>query len=176
MQPAFLGVVLGAFALVCTVLPRAEAVTAEPGTEDTRIALDLRTAPARTWQQRLLEDPVEVEIARRRRAIAAEIKSFDSAHPWAGHYYMGDGLGVNIELDVAPNAGAIVTWRGCLGRYGWNWGKITVEGDRLCIAFERPSDALGASGFAATYRIVAEGEKQQLEGREPKQVLERYAW
>src|SRR5262245_36189497 len=59
------------------------------------------------------------------REISAELKELPS-HPWAGAYYQGDGLGVNLDLDLAPKAGAAFLWRGCLGMYGQNLGPITA--------------------------------------------------
>src|SRR6267143_4128952 len=37
------------------------------------------------------------------------------AHPWAGKYYYGDGLGVNVHLSLAPKSGFVFTWNGCPG-------------------------------------------------------------
>jgi len=46
------------------------------------------------------------------------------AREWAGEYYVGDGLGMNVRILVAPTAGMTYTWRGCLGLYDGNQGEI----------------------------------------------------
>lgn len=83
-----------------------------------------------------------------------EISTLVPRHPWAGQYYRGDGLGVNIRLLVAPRGGALVTWRGCTGLYGWNWGPVTTDADTLHIEFQLPTDSGIGSGFAANYHVA----------------------
>ena len=51
------------------------------------------------------------------------------AHDWAGEYYVGDGLGMNVRIHVAPEAGITYTWHGCLGLYDGNYGEITGSFD-----------------------------------------------
>src|SRR4051812_10255954 len=46
--------------------------------------------------------------------VEAEIKALGD-HPWAGSYYLGDGLGMNVKLSLAPSAGVVATWMGCMG-------------------------------------------------------------
>lgn len=47
------------------------------------------------------------------------------ARRWAGEYYVGDGLGMNVQILVAPDAGITYTWHGCMGLYDGNHGQIT---------------------------------------------------
>ena len=54
-------------------------------------------------------------------------------HPWAGEYYAGDGLGMNLRLWVAPRAGAAFQWHGCLGLYEQNFGTAKSDGPYLSI-------------------------------------------
>ena len=56
----------------------------------------------------------EHKATERRSAVQAEIKTLGK-HPWAGEYYEGDGLGVGISLALAPKAGYVFEWHGCLG-------------------------------------------------------------
>lgn len=72
-------------------------------------------------------------------AEAAKLKD----HPWAGHYFMGDGLGLNIDLTLAPDSGFVYEWRGCLGLYDRNWGKVTRTDKGLELAFELPNAKSG---------------------------------
>src|SRR5438477_12939061 len=45
-------------------------------------------------------------------------------HNWAGEYYFGDGLGVNVSLALAPESGFVFSWHGCLGLYDLNYGDV----------------------------------------------------
>lgn len=42
-------------------------------------------------------------------AVYNEIAALGPEHPWAGHYYAGDGLGFNSSISLAPKAGYIIT-------------------------------------------------------------------
>src|SRR4030095_1837931 len=64
-------------------------------------------------------------VSERGRRIRAELLNLPK-HAWAGDYYRGDGLGVNVSLLIAPEAGFVFTWDGCLGRYDWNYGNVRV--------------------------------------------------
>jgi hypothetical protein len=59
-----------------------------------------------------------------RQQVREEIKSLGH-HVWAGEYYFGDGLGVNVSLILAPKFGYVFEWRGCLGLYDRNYGAVT---------------------------------------------------
>jgi hypothetical protein len=94
----------------------------------------------------LVQVPPDGEKATRQRdAIRRELSSLD-AHPWAGDYYEGDGLGANISLTLAPKTGVAATWTGCLGLYGANRGRIVENAGRLQFGFEAPNDS-GFGGF-----------------------------
>jgi hypothetical protein len=76
------------------------------------------------------EEPL---LRARRERILAEIEQLGE-HDWAGIYSMGDGLGVNVTLAIAPQAGATYTWNGCLGLYDLNHGDIVeVASDRITL-------------------------------------------
>ncbi len=53
--------------------------------------------------------------ARRKVRIERELKQLGGRHPWAGTYYLGDGLGIKFTLSLAPSAGFTFSWRGCMG-------------------------------------------------------------
>lgn len=91
---------------------------------------DVRRALARLVRER------EDEIEQRRRAILSESLA-DGAPDWAGSYHTGDGLGVNVTIDVTPNGGAVYTWHGCMGLYDANVGVVEHVGpDRVRVKWE----------------------------------------
>jgi hypothetical protein len=104
----------------------------------------------------------EAEIERRQSALLKEIAPLYMEHPWAGRYYAGDGLGVNIDLLIAPKGGCLAVWRGCLGLYGCNWGSVAVRDDRLHVEFERPNTPGEWGHFDCDYTIVGCGEDRFL--------------
>jgi hypothetical protein len=59
----------------------------------------------------------------RRQEIRKEIASLKD-HPWAGEYFKGDGLGMNILLSIAPKAGYVYEWYGCEGLYVRDYGTV----------------------------------------------------
>src|SRR5437764_903929 len=65
------------------------------------------------------------DVVQRSDRIKAELARL-SDHEWAGTYFEGDGLGVNIALQIAPDGGVSETWHGCLGPYGANQGDVRV--------------------------------------------------
>ncbi|MBI5881811.1 MAG: hypothetical protein HZB91_01705 [Elusimicrobia bacterium] len=71
---------------------------------------------------------------RRTKAVADEIARLAGRHPWAGGYYQGDGLGANLSLLVAPEAGYHYAWRGCTGTHEEEHGRVREQQGKL--AFE----------------------------------------
>ncbi len=66
----------------------------------------------------------------------------DWAKEWAGSYYVGDGTGMNVRIQVAPKSGLSYRWRGCLGTYGARNGVIeTVYSNGLKIKFSEGPEA-----------------------------------
>lgn len=102
----------------------------------------------------------EAAVEGQRRAIRQEIAGL-GAHRWAGDYYEGDGLGANIAFTLAPNRGVAATWRGCLGLYGANRGRVIEENGVLRMRYDRPN-ASGFGGFPDALRPVAWGERRYL--------------
>lgn len=96
-----------------------------------------------------------------RKLIERELSSLHE-HPWAGHYYYGDGLGVNVRLDLAPRSGFVFTWHGCLGLYDLNYGKVEETGGRVKLVFRFPNDKKGFQGIAPELIPVLWGERHYL--------------
>jgi len=62
-------------------------------------------------------------IVARQKAIEAELERI-GVHAWAGEYSEGDGLGANLRLSLAPQAGIAGTLTGCLGLYDARAGSV----------------------------------------------------
>jgi hypothetical protein len=84
------------------------------------------------------------------------------AHPWAGHYYYGDGLGVNVDLSVAPKSGFAFTWNGCLGLYDLNYGDAVETDGRIRLVFKLPNERKGFQGIAREFLPVVWGDRHYL--------------
>lgn len=92
-----------------------------------------QTAPT---SGRIKEDDLQAasgDIDARRNRIKDELTSLADrknlpadhwSRAWAGTYYVGDRLGMNVNIAVAPKAGIAYTWHGCLGLYDGNHGDI----------------------------------------------------
>ncbi|MDB5335300.1 MAG: hypothetical protein JWN70_919 [Planctomycetaceae bacterium] len=74
-------------------------------------------------------------VAERLSKGGAELASL-TGHGWAGRYYEGDGLGVNISIQLAPTNGAVVTWHGCLGLYDQNYGPLQEANGQIRVAWK----------------------------------------
>lgn len=57
-----------------------------------------------------------------------------------GGYYMGDRLGMNIDLTLLAGGGYSMNWSGCQGLYGAAVGRWGLEDNRLLL---EPSDQQG---------------------------------
>ena len=84
---------------------------------------------------------------RRAQEIEAEIERLDD-HPWAGKYYYGDGLGVNVTFFVAPDAGYLFEWHGCMGLYDRNYGAVQEDDGRIRLSFTLENIRQGFQGIA----------------------------
>jgi len=101
----------------------------------------------------------------KREQIEVELKALGD-HPWAGEYYYGDGLGVNVALVLAPKAGFAFSWHGCLGLYDQNYGTVEVRDGRIRLHPMLPNDAEGRHGrfrgTAEEFVPVAWGDRHYL--------------
>jgi hypothetical protein len=55
----------------------------------------------------------------------------------AGTYYLGDGLGVNLTLVVAPDGAFSFRLQGCLGTYARAEGRVSIHDGELWLETER---------------------------------------
>lgn len=104
----------------------------------------------------------EAEAKRRQSQVRAEVGALGPAHAWAGDYYAGDGLGANTTLLLAPAAGFVFEWHGCLGLYDRNYGAVAWAGDRVRLTFTFPNQRKGFQGIAPEFVPVAWGERRYL--------------
>jgi hypothetical protein len=72
-------------------------------------------------------------IYARRERIAAAALRMGPAHPWAGSYYRGDGLGCNEVITLSPDEGYQYTNHGCLGLYAADHGSVAASGGRIVL-------------------------------------------
>lgn len=97
----------------------------------------------------------------KRDQIRAEVGKL-GAHPWAGEYYAGDGLGVNEVIILAPIAGYVFEWHGCLGLYDRNYGAVTEKDGKLTLSFTFENSRDGLRGIAPVLVPVPWGERRYL--------------
>lgn len=112
------------------------------------------------------EDPrfgpeAEAEFDARLARIREEIAKLGTGG-WAAIYYCGNGLSVNVEVELAPKSGFVFTWRGCLGLLDSNYGTATEKGGRLELAFHFINALDGYSGLAPVFVPVKWGERRYL--------------
>jgi hypothetical protein len=107
------------------------------------------------------EAPPDGEAAMQRRETIRRELSALGAHPWAGEYYEGDGLGANIEVTLAPMSGVAATWNGCLGLYGANRGRVVERAGMLVFGFETPNGK-GFGSFPDAVVPVRWGQRRYL--------------
>jgi hypothetical protein len=81
---------------------------------------------------------------------------------WAGDYYQGDGLGVNVDLTLAPKNGFVATWKGCLGLYDVNYGKVNSAEGKIRLAFTHANNHRGFEGFPEELMPVRWAERHYL--------------
>jgi hypothetical protein len=93
--------------------------------------------------------------------IASELKA-SPHHPWAGEYYAGDGLGVNMSLDLAPKSGFVFEWHGCMGLYDRNYGAVDSANGSLHLSFTFENKRQGFEGIAPDLIPVLWGDRRYL--------------
>jgi hypothetical protein len=97
----------------------------------------------------------------RKRRIERELKDLHG-YQWAGSYYYGDGLGVNVHLSLAPKSGFEFTWNGCLGLYDLNYGDVVEKDGRITLVFTHPNSRKGFEGIAPELVPLVWGERHYL--------------
>ena len=96
-----------------------------------------------------------------RERIQEEIKTL-SKHVWAGEYYAGDGLGMNVYLSLAPKAGYVYEWHGCMGLYDRDYGAVEEKEGRLHLSFTFEHHQSEFFGIAEELVPVSWGERRYL--------------
>jgi hypothetical protein len=103
----------------------------------------------------------EHQAESRERKIQAEIRELGE-HPWAGDYYHGDGMGVNVSLALAPRSGFVFEWHGCLGLYDRNYGSVSSANNKLALLFTFPNERKGFTGIASELVPIPWGPRHYL--------------
>lgn len=87
------------------------------------------------------------EYKQRKEEIEKELAGLKE-NGWAGDYFYGDGLGVNVHLMLAPESGFVFTWTGCMGVYDLNYGEVEWTGESVKLIFRQPNSRKGFQGIA----------------------------
>ncbi|QWF15654.1 hypothetical protein [Lysobacter capsici] len=103
------------------------------------------------------------QVQRRGQLVQTELLGLHGQHAWAGDYYEGDGLGMNVRVLIAPGAGVSSTWRGCTGMYAQNEGEVLMQADgSLKLNYAHSTD--GPFKLPTQLRPVRWGERVYLIG------------
>lgn len=103
----------------------------------------------------------DANLSARKKQIQLEVESLRQ-DSWAGHYYYGDGLGVNVELDLAPKSGFAFAWNGCLGLYDMNCGDVVESGGTIRLVPKLPNERKPFEGIAPEYVPIVWGDRHYL--------------
>jgi hypothetical protein len=131
--------------LICSLVGCAPTDSSEPGGEDVRLPEVGVIAVA--------EDATQIEVK----------EAVDPAR-LAGRYYVGDGTGYNLDLNLGADGTFDCTWRGCLGVYGTSAGTWALGPDGVTVTAvrsdgmlqEKPLDRLRVATFQGHYLLVRE--------------------
>ena len=115
---------------------------------------------AETRDEAKFSEEAEATATQLMERIEAEIAAAPN-HPWAGLYRKGDGLSVNVSLWLAPNAGYVFEWYGCLGLYDRNYGGVAESNGVIRLSFTFANERKGI-GIADEFIPVAWGERLYL--------------
>lgn len=97
----------------------------------------------------------------RTKKIREELRRYNG-DDWAGDYYFGDGLGVNVSLVLAPKSGFVFSWHGCVGLYDINYGDVAFTNGTIRLLFKYPNKREGFEGIAPVLLPVRWGERHYL--------------
>jgi hypothetical protein len=89
----------------------------------------------------------------------------------AGEYYVGDGAGYNLHLDLKEGGNYKCTWKGCLGVYGTASGTWSINNVGLLLSAaksegmlrKRPLDRLRVVAFGGHYLLLQEDDRDSFE-------------
>lgn len=123
------------------------------------VSLPTQFAAVKDWKKFSMKSKAAVEA--KRELIGQELSSLKT-HPWDGQYYYGDGLGVNVDLSMAPKSGFVFTWNGCLGLYDQNYGDVAESGGKLRLVFRLSNEREGFQGISPEFFPVMWGDRHYL--------------
>jgi hypothetical protein len=103
----------------------------------------------------------DANLSARKKQIQLELESLRQ-DSWAGHYYYGDGLGVNVELDLAPKSGFAFAWNGCLGLYDMNYGDVVESSGTIRLVPKLPNERKPFEGIEPEYVPIVWGDRHYL--------------
>lgn len=95
-------------------------------------------------------------------AVESEVGVLGHTNPWAGEYFYGDGMGMNVSFRVAPTSSFEFIWIGCTGVWGRNWGEVAERDGLLALTFQWPHERKVPYGFDAAFIPVKWGERRYL--------------
>src|SRR5262249_4892376 len=95
--------------------------------------------PQNVWQRTVAQD-----LSHRERVIDEELARMKSKVEWAGAYHVGDGLGFNVTIRIAPRTGFVFTHYGCLGLYRAATGSVEERDGVLRFTAD---STVGLGGF-----------------------------
>jgi hypothetical protein len=121
--------------------------------------LPIQFAAAKDWRKFSAKSKATMQA--KRQLIEQELGKL-KMHPWAGDYYYGDGLGVNVDLTLAPGSGFVFTWNGCLGLYDQNYGDVAESDRKIRLLFKLPNKREGFRGIAPEFLPVTWGDRYYL--------------
>lgn len=119
------------------------------------------TAACQSMDNTKRSEATERKTDERRDQIEMEIARLEK-HTWAGEYYQGDGLGMNIAMSIAPKNGFAFSWHGCLGLYDQNYGAVVETNGFLKLTFALPNERGGFRGLAREFIPVHWGPRTYL--------------
>lgn len=108
-----------------------------------------------------LSEQSQAASERKKKLITQELHTLKD-HPWAGDYYYGDGLGVNVRLSLAPKSGFVFTWNGCLGLYDLNYGDVVEMDGKIKLIFKYPNERKGFQGIPPELIPIVWGKRHYL--------------
>ncbi len=123
------------------------------------VNLPTQFAAVKDWKKFSMKSKAAAEA--KREVIRQELGSLKT-HLWAGEYYYGDGLGVNVDLSLAPKSGFVFTWNGCLGLYDQNYGDVAESDGRIRLVFKLSNERKGFQGIAPEFFPVIWGDRHYL--------------
>ena len=161
---------LATLALVSLTACSSHHPTAEPEQATTSAIAPAQTAVGPDAET-LSTPSYSTALEAKQNAIEVELEHLDLAQlplnhwarEWAGTYYTGDGLGMNVSIKIAPNTGVAYTWHGCMGLYDSAFGDImeTFPGG-VRIALKTPDKPSSYNYMSDTLYFVRWGDRQYL--------------